>query len=122
MVKRLFLGILIALSAHAALTYQIISLDGANSTSFAAVISGLTPVALSATVGIQTQNVTFNGVVHATDGAVGWNLLAGQNTNCPLVSVRIPSDNTFAFDYLNMTANACTPNAGTYVIVVMRVL
>jgi hypothetical protein len=122
MVKRLLIGCLIVIVAHAALTYQIIPLDQANATSFAAVITGLTPSALTATAGVQSQNVTFNGVFHATDGAVGWNLLAGQNALCPLISVRIPSDNTLAFDFLNASAAVCTPNAGTYVIVVFRVL
>lgn len=123
MVKRLaiilFAAALLLLPAN---TYQIIPLDQTNATGFAALITGLTPAALTATAGVQSQTFTFNGLVHATDGAIGYNLLAGQNTNCPLVSVRIPSDNTFAFDFLNMSANACTPNGGTYVIVVMRVL
>jgi hypothetical protein len=122
MVRRFFFLLAALFALSGAQTYQIIPLDQVNSTSFAAVITGLTPTALSATAGVQSQNVLFNGVVHATDGAVGWNLLAGQNANCPLISVRIPSDNTFAFDFLNMSASACTPNAGTYVIVVMRVL
>ena len=121
MVKRLLITLTLALTLSGALTYQIIPLDQTNSHAFAALITGMTPSALSATVGVQSQNVTFNGLVHVTDGAIGWNLLAGQNTNCPLISVRIPSDNTFAFDFLNMAAQACTPNAGVYVIVVMRV-
>lgn len=122
MVKRLLLALAFVIAISDAQTYQIIALDQVNSASFAAVITGLTPSALTATAGVQSQNVTFNGLVHNTDGAFGWNLLAGQNASCPLISVRIPSNNTFAFDYLNTSANACTPNAGTYVIVVMRVL
>jgi hypothetical protein len=121
MVKRFLVALAVLFTLSGAQTYQIIPLDNINSHSFAALITGLTPGALTATLGIQSQSVTFNGLVHVTDGAIGWNLLAGQNANCPLVSVRIPSDNTFAFDFLNVSANACTPNAGTYVIVVMRV-
>jgi hypothetical protein len=122
MVRRLLILLGLALVGSGVQTYQIIPLDQVNSASFATVITGLTPSALTATAGIQSQNVTFNGVVHATDGAIGFNLIAGQNANCPLIDVRIPSDNTFAFDFLNMSASTCTPNAGTYVIVVMRVL
>jgi hypothetical protein len=122
MVKRILIGLVAALyMLSGAVTYQAIPLDRSNSYSFATVLTGLTPSALAGTVGVQSQNFTFTGVIHATDGAIGWNLLAGQNTNCPLVSVRIPSDNTFAFDFLNMLASPCTPNAGTYVVVVMRV-
>jgi hypothetical protein len=122
MVKRALIALSLLFVLSGANTYQIIPLDNLNSTSFAAVITGLTPSALTATAGVQSQNATFNGLVHNTDGAVGWNLLAGQNALCPLISVRIPSDNTFAFDYLNMSAAVCTPNTGTYVIVVFRVL
>jgi hypothetical protein len=129
MVKRFFIVAILATfalgwfahRAWAALTYQIIPIDSANSRTFAALITGLTPSALSGSIGVQSQNVTFNGLVHNTDGAIGMNLLAGQNAQCPLISVRIPSDNTFAFDFLNTAASTCTPNAGTYVIVVDRV-
>lgn len=122
MVKRMIGLLLVAVVALSpANTYQIIPVDGTNSHTFAALITGLTPAPLTSTAGIQSQSFPFTGLTHATDGAIGYNLLAGQNTNCPLVSVRIPSDNTFAFDFLNVSANACTPNAGTYVVIVIRV-
>jgi hypothetical protein len=122
MVKRLLFIFALLVGLCDAQTYSIIPLDQVNSTSFASVLTGITPTALTATVGVQSQTFVFNGLVHATDGAIGWNLLAGQNALCPLVSVRIPSNNTFAFDFLNMTAAACTPPAGTYVVLVFRLL
>lgn len=122
MVKRLLAGLALFLAICGASTYQIIPLDNINSSSFVTVMTGLAFTPLTAAVGVQSQSVTFNGIARNTDDPAGWNILPGQNAQCPLISVRISSDNTFAFDFLNMAANACTPTQGTYVVLIVRVL
>lgn len=78
----------------------------------------LTPAATPAAIGTTEQTFTVNGLL--TADSVTLHNATAHTSLCPAVSARVSAANTVAISFVTLTALACTPGAGTYVLHVFR--
>lgn len=97
--------------------YQLVDLNHADI--LGVVIPNVTPPTLPTGVGVHTINVRFDGIVLATDHAVGFESPT-PTALCPMVGVRVSADNQIQADFLSASSAACTPATGTYKILILR--
>ncbi len=114
---KLAILILLASSLSAALTYQLLNVSDNNL--LAVIVNGVTPSALTSTIGVHSQTLRFDGIVLATDHVIGWEVPA-PTPLCPLIGIRVTADNQLTADWVTLTAAACTPATGTYKALIIR--
>lgn len=78
----------------------------------------LTPTATSAAIQTVEQTFTVTGLL--TTDRIILTAPAAPTSLCPAVSARVSASNTLAIAFSVLTASACTPAAGTYLITAIR--
>lgn len=77
----------------------------------------LTPAASSGAIQTAEQTFTVTGLTTADKVFVNG---PAPTSLCPPVTARVSTANTLAIGFSTLTATACTPASGTYVIVAIR--
>jgi hypothetical protein len=91
---------------------------GATSTSTIVLSASCTPAATSAAIQTTAQTCTFTGL---NSGDLAWLMSSPAPTSlCPPTLIRATGANTLSIYFTTLTAVACTPASGTYVIGVLR--
>jgi hypothetical protein len=78
----------------------------------------ITPVASAAAIGVAGQTFTVEGLVKGEPVIIA--SAPAATALCPLVQAETTAANTVTLYYATMTAAACTPAAGTYLLSVPR--
>jgi hypothetical protein len=113
-VRKLTIGLLIGLTVGAATIATAQRVTPIQPRVYSA---SLTPAATSAAIQTSAQTFTVTGLT--TDDKVYVNGPAPQSL-CPMVGARVSAANTLQLHFTVLTAAACTPAAGTYLIVATR--
>lgn len=77
----------------------------------------LTPSATSAAIQTSAQTFTVTGLTTADVVFVNG---PAPTSLCPMVGARVSAANTLQLHFTVLTASACTPASGTYVVVAVR--
>lgn len=95
----------------------IVGVSGTTITNIQVYSQALTPTITSAAIQTTEQTFTVNGL--ATTDKVYVNGPVPTSL-CPPVTYRVSAANTLAIGFTTLTAVACTPAAGTYIVVAIR--
>lgn len=104
-------------TAVAASTSLTVGAAGTAVTQMRVYSQALTPVSVAANI---TAEQTFTVTGLATTDKVFVNWAAATPAGVGIVGARVSATNTLALTYVNATAGALVPSAGTYTIVAIR--